>query len=148
MFDLDLCFTAIRTTGVLTQSVAAAATPATNVLDMGADNIRLEGKKQLFLKVLCTEALAGTGTTMTIDLETDTAVGMATACKQVMRIGPIPKARCIAGVMLVNQQLPAQTYQRYWRVRFTGDNTFETTGSLIAWLDDSAEPSVPQLDTI
>jgi len=150
MFDINNCLTAVLTTNVLEQQIcnAGATEASTNYMDLGKANLQIaNGKKTPILKFRVTEAFAGTGTTLTIDLESDTDSGFATALKQVIRLGVIPKARLVAGALL-QFPLPPEKYQRYLHGYFTGDNTFETTGKAIMWIEDGADGDVAQFDKI
>ena len=153
MLDVKNCFTYAYSAGTAAdfeQAIcnAGAAEASTNLIDLGVDGVDLVGDNLPYLVVKSTEICAGTGTTLTITLENDTAVGFNTALKQVFSTGAIPKARTTAGTILVNQQLPAGRYSRYMRLMFTGDNTFETTGKVVAYLAASPEPNGALLDQV
>lgn len=151
MMDLNNCFTYLYSAGTIEdfkQRVANAGTEVSeNIIDLDAANLEIaSGRKAPVLKVLVTELFAGSGTTLQIVLETDTDSGFATAKKQVFMTGDIPKGRCAAGVYLINQALPAQIFQRWLRLNFVVDGNMETSGKIIAWIDDAPESGVTQLD--
>jgi len=140
--DMNLTLTRVAATGVIEQSVcdAGASEMCVNWLTMpkAANRIGV-GANKMCLKVRCTEDFVGTGTVISFKLESDTDAGFATALKQHMIVGPIPKARAVAGVLLVNQAVPACEVQKYLGLRCVGDNTFETTGKIIAWFEEECE---------
>jgi len=151
MFDIHNCYTAVLTTNVIEQRVCdgGATEASTQYIDHGAEGMKLGGGvRPPILKVLVTEIFAGTATVLTITLETDTDSAFGTALKQVMVLAAaIAKAKLTVG-KLFQFALPHQVYQRYSRLYFEGDNTFETTGKVKAWIDSDPDPAQAQLDIV
>jgi len=153
MLDLNNCFTYAYSAGTeedLAQRICngGATEASTNYIDLNVEGLNITGAKGPFLIVRSTEICAGTGATLTITLETDTDDGFASDLKQVFSTGAIPKARTAAGAVLVNQQLPVGNLSRFIRLMFTGDDTFETTGKVVAYLSDGPEPDVTLIDQV
>ena len=150
MFDFNTCYTANRTTMALEQRVCdgGASEASTNHIKAGKASAKLGGGKSgPYLKIMVTEAFAGTGTTLAIYMETDTDSGFASALKQVIHLGTIAKASLVAGTVF-SIKLPFAIWQRYRRLYFTGDNTFEATGKIVAWEDEAPDPAQSQIDMI
>ena len=114
---------------------ASGATVSTNVVDLGAAGDAI-GRERYF-HILVKEAVAGTLTTVTFALYTDSAVGMGTQTL-VWSSAAIAKATLVAGYQVAKFRLPAGM-KRYSRVTYTTDNTMETTGQFDAWLGDAGD---------
>ncbi len=82
------------------------------------------------LLVISTVICAGTGTTLTINLETDDEITF-TSATLLASSGAIAKANTAAKTVLWDVVIPPRN-RRYLRLNFVGDSTFETTGSVIA----------------
>lgn len=149
MFDRGLCFTFTESLGTeadFYQAITGDAASA-NLIDLDVANLNIAAGRPLYLVVKVGSAFV-TLTSLEIALETDTAVGFATAKKQVM-INNVALASLTAGAVVVNQALPVQKYQRYMRVYFNVVGSNPGSGSTIcAYLTDSPEEAMSQLDLV
>jgi AAA+ ATPase superfamily predicted ATPase len=93
--------------------------------------------------VLATEILAGTGTTVTITLVTDGDVAFGSATTLITSTA-IANANTAAGKVLLEVVIPPMV-ERYLRIIYTTDNTFETTGRIAAWIDLNIEKTIDKL---
>jgi hypothetical protein len=100
-------------------------------------------KSGAVLHVLATEILAGTGTTVTITLVTDGDVAFGSATTLITSTA-IAKANTAAGKVLLEVVIPPMV-ERYLRIIYTTDNTFETTGRIAAWIDLNIEKTIDKL---
>jgi hypothetical protein len=84
------------------------------------------------------ESFAGTGTTLTISLVTATASDQTTGQKVLYSTPAMAKASLTAGRNPIILPLPPQAFDgsslRYLGIKYAGDNTFETTGKITAFL--------------
>ncbi len=146
MLDMNNCFTATLTTNVRKQAITGDAA-STNLIDLDAANVQMGvGRIQPRLKVRVIDAFDNL-TSLEIALETDTAVGFATAKKQIM-IFNVAAAALIAGALVVDCPLPAQKYQQYMRLYFNVVGSNPAAGSLVGYLDDGADSGISQLDLV
>ena len=107
---------------------SGATEASTDYIDtLAAGNAIAPGARLL---VVSTAICAGTGTTLTISLQTcaESAFGSPTT---LVASAAIAKAATTAGTVLMDVVIPPGVL-RYLRVMYTGDNTFETTGSVVA----------------
>lgn len=114
---------------------ASGATVSTSVVDLGADGDAIG--RERYLHILCTEAVAGTLTTVTFSLYTDDDEAFGSPVLK-WASAAIAKATLVAGYQVAKFRLPAGM-QQYTRVTYTTDNTMETTGMFSAWLGDAGD---------
>ena len=114
---------------------ASGATVSTSVVDLGADGDAIG--RERYLHILCTEAVAGTLTTVAFALYTDDDEAFGSAAV-LWSIPAVAKATLVAGYKVAKVRLPAGA-QQYTRVTYTTDNTMETTGKFSAWLGDAGD---------
>ena len=120
------------------EPVADAAIPSTSVV--GLLTAGDAEARRMRLHVLITEAFAGTGTVVTFTLQTDSAVGFGTAVT-LWTLPTVAKATLVAGYRVTGKggvPLPSNC-DRYLRMLYTTDGTFETTGILDAYLSNDAD---------
>lgn len=114
---------------------AAATEVSEDVVDLLAAGDAIG--RERYLHVLVTEAFAGTGTTCTFVLETDDNEAMASAA-DIYTSAAIAKATLVPGYKAVRVRIP-KGCERYLRLSCEGDDTFETTGKITAWLGDAGD---------
>jgi hypothetical protein len=103
-----------------------------DVYDFGVASPNVAKGEPITLLFTVDEVFAGTATTLTITLQSssDNAVADPYADIAGITTGAIAKATLVAGYNFT-LTLPAfAVYERYLRVMYTGDNTFETTGKI------------------
>ena len=110
---------------------------STNYFDFGSANNWAKGEPMAV--VITTDVLfAGTATTLTISLVTATASDLTTGQVVLYSTPAIAKASLTAGrapiVLPVPPLAESGSAQRYFGIKYVGDNTFETTGSMTAYL--------------
>ena len=126
------------------EPVTQAAIPSTNVVDLagaGDEILKYDAElRKIRLHVLITEAFVGTGTTLTVVLQTDSDVAFGSAAT-LWSAGAVAKAALVAGYRVTGEggvPLPSGC-ERYLRMLYTPDDTFETTGILDAYLSNDAD---------
>lgn len=112
-----------------------AATPA--LADEG-----MSGPELWLILQVGTAFTAGGAATMTITLESDSAVGLATSPVVHYTSPAIPVASLVAGFTAVRVQLPSGDYKRYLGVRFTIATGPMTAGTISAYLTPDAQRNV------
>lgn len=137
--DAELIFSGTKASG-------AAITVGQDIASSGANNASYDIdtlaagdaiKSGAVLHVLATELCAGTGTTVTITLQTCAEATFASPTT-IFSSGAIAKANTVAGTKLVQAVIPVGVL-RYLRLVYTTDNTFETTGAMAAWISLNQE---------
>lgn len=131
--DSELIFSGTMVAGVetgqrISSSGATASTDYIDTLALG-DAFR----PGIRFHVVATELLAGTGTTITIDLQCHEDSSFSTGTVTLFSTGALAKAGTAAGTVLADVVIPSGC-ERYLRVVYTADNTFETTGRISAYL--------------
>lgn len=126
------------------QAVTATAI-STNVLDLNPDGFGLSnavqdigvGDETVYLVVMTVTTITDTGSdaTLIVTLESDTAVGLATAPVVHYSSGTLAFATyATAGTVVVQTPLPLGDYKRYLGVRYTVASGPFTAGALTAFL--------------
>jgi len=131
--DAELILSGTTTAGVdIGQRISGSgATYSTDYVDtLAAGEAMKSGAR---LHIVATEILAGTGTTVTISLETDSVSTFNSALVTLIATAAIAKASTVAGTVLLDVAIPLGV-KRYLRVKYTTDNTFETTGRISAYI--------------
>lgn len=86
------------------------------------------------IKIVSDVIFAGAGTMVTIALQTDNVSTFDSgALKTLLTTGAIAKAATAAGTVLLDAVIPSGVL-RYLRVLYITDDTFETTGSVSAYI--------------
>ncbi len=113
------------------------ATEYSTAIDFGSANNFAKGEP-LAVFIAVTENFAGTGTTLTISLVTATASDLTTGQKVLYSTPAMAKASLTAGRAPIVLPLPPLAFEgsalRYFGLKYVGDNTFETTGKITAYL--------------
>lgn len=117
--------TAISTNVIDTRSVSGLPASA----DLGAGS----GVGHLYLVVQTIQAF-NTLTSLTITLESDSAVGLGSAPVVHFSTGAIALAALTANTILARVTLPSADYKRYLGLRYTVTGTNPTQGSILAYL--------------
>ena len=126
------------------EPVASGAIASTNVVDLagaGDEILKYDAEaKKMRLHILILEAFAGTGTAVTFAFQTDSDVAFGSAAT-LWTTGAVAKATLVAGYRVTGQGgLPLPDgCERYLRMLYTTDDTFETTGILDAYLSNDAD---------
>lgn len=143
--DSELIFSGTKASGAaITIGQAITASGATNGsydIDTLAAGDAI--KSGAVLHVVATELFAGTGTTVTISLVTDSDVAFGSATT-LYSTAAIAKASTVAGTVLAEIVIPPKV-ERYLRIIYTTDNTFATTGRVAAWIDLNVEKTLDGL---
>ena len=115
---------------------SGAAEASENIYDFGVASPNVAKGEPLTLLFTVITAFTGTGTTLTVTLQSssDNAVADAYADIAGISTGAIVKATLVAGYQFTLTLPASATYERYMQVMYTGDNTFETTGSITCQL--------------
>lgn len=113
---------------------AGASEASENYYDFGVASPNIAKGQPMGILFTVTEVFAGTGTTLTITVQSssDNAVADAYADITGITTGAIAKATLVAGYQFYMPLPPFATYERYMQILYTGDNTFETTGKISA----------------
>lgn len=130
--DAELIMSGTMVAGVETgQRISASgATASTDYIDtLAAGDAMKPGAR---IHIVATEILAGTGTTVTIALQTDGDVAFGSPVTLLVTAA-IAKAATAAGTVLLDSTIPYGV-ERYLRVVYTTDNTMETTGRISAYI--------------
>jgi hypothetical protein len=111
---------------------AGAAEESENVYDFGVASPNVAKGEPITLLFTVDEVFAGTATTLTITAQSssDNAVSDGYANITGITTGAIAKATLAAGYNFVMVLPPFAVYERWLRIMYTGDNTFETTGRI------------------
>jgi len=111
---------------------AGAAEASTNYYDFGVASPNVGKGEPIELLFTVTEVFAGTATTLTVTAQSssDNAVADAYADISGITTGAIAKALLVVGYTFTLKLPPGAAYERYLQILYTGDNTFETTGSI------------------
>lgn len=112
-----------------------AATPA--LVDEG-----MSGPELWLIAQVMTSFTAAGAATLTITLESDSAVGLATAPVVHYTSPAIPVASLVAGFTAVRVQLPSGDYKRYMGARFTVATGPMTAGVINVFLTPDAQRNV------
>ncbi len=114
-----------------------AATEYSSAIDLGSAKNFAKGEP-LAAVIIVDEVFAGTGTTLTISPVTATASNLTTGQVTLYSTPAIAKASLTAGRAPIVLPLPplaeSGSAQRYFGLKFVGDNTFATTGKMTAYL--------------
>jgi hypothetical protein len=112
---------------------------STSYVDFGSA-VNFGKGEPLAVVITVDELFAGTGTTLTISLVTATASDLTTGQVVLYSTPAIAKASLTAGRAPIVLPLPplaeSGSAQRYFGLKFVGDNTFETTGKMTAYLTE------------
>ena len=122
------------------QEVCDAGTTeySTNVVDLGAEGDA--EAKRMRLQIIVNEVFAGSGTTLTVSLETDDNSSFSSATT-LWSTAAIAKATLAAKYRITGPSglvLPSGC-ERYLRLKYVADATFATTGKLDAFLTHDAD---------
>ena len=116
---------------------AGATEYSENAIDLGAARNIAKGRT-LYVVIIVDVLFAGTGTTLTISVVSATNNDLTTGQVVLIATPAIAKGSLTAGrvpIVLALPPLPESGgAQRYLGLKFVGDNTFETTGSVTAFL--------------
>lgn len=117
---------------------------STNVLDLNPDGYGLASNLQdigigeeVYLVVMTTTTITDTGSdaTLIVTLESDTAVGLATAPVVHISTGTLAFATyATAGTIIFQGKLPVADYKRYLGVRYTIASGPFTAGAITAFM--------------
>ena len=142
MLDAELIFSGTKASGaaaLVGQSVAASGvTNASYDIDTLAAGDAM--KSGAIFKAIATEIFAGSGTTVTVALTTDSDVAFGTATT-LFTTGAIAKASTVAGTVLCQIVIHVGV-KRYLRVVYTTDNTFATTGRIASFIVLNPEKTI------
>lgn len=134
--DAELIFSGTKASGaaaLVGQRVNAAGVTTNGSYDIDTLAAGDAIKSGAYFKAIATEVCAGTGTTLTISLVTDSDVAFGSATT-LFTTGAIAKANTAAGTILCQVPIPVGV-ERYLRVIYTCDSTsFETTGKVAAFI--------------
>ena len=108
---------------------SSGTTASTDYIDTLAAGDALKAGARL--RIVATELFAGTGTTITCDLECHEDSSFSSGTIKLFSTGAIAKAATVAGTVLADVVIPTGCEQ-YLRMLYTADNTFETTGKVSA----------------
>ncbi len=121
---------------------------STNLINLGANAKVISGMtKPIWLIVRVGTAAFNTLTSLEIALETDTAVGFATALKEI-RMWHFALAKLTAGALLINQPLPHAKIQQYIRLYYNVVGSNPSTGGLVSYLAEGPEPAEVAVDQV
>ena len=158
ILDLQTTFSgAVAADGTKTAQAITATAISTNVVDTrspsggpAAVDLGIIGGQGGLWLIVQTIAAFNTLTSLTITLESDTAVGLGTANVVHYSTGAILLAALTANTVLVRTQLPSSSYKRYVGLRYTVGGTNPTLGSVLAYLtfDHGYNPIYPGNFTI
>ena len=128
--DSELIMSGTMVAGVETgQRISSSgATASTDYIDALAKGDAFKSGARVH--VVATELFAGTGTTITVALETGSTNSCGTT---LISTAAIAKASTVAGTVLLDAAIPLGCL-RYLRMVYTADNTFETTGRISAYI--------------
>lgn len=108
-----------------------------NAINLGTARNIAKGR-QLYVVIVTDVLFAGTGTTLTISVVTATADDLTTGQKVLISTPAIAKGSLTAGRIPIVLALPPLPESggglQYLGLKFVGDNTFETTGSITAFI--------------
>ncbi len=131
ILDNELCLSSAQ------RICDTGATEYSSPIDLGVARNAAKGEP-LAVVINFDEAFAGTGTTLTISLVTATASDLTTGQKVLYSTPAMAKASLTAGRAPLILPLPPLAFegsaQRYFGLKYVGDNTFETTGKVTAYL--------------
>ena len=139
ILDLQTMFSGtVAVDGTKTAQAIVATAISTNVLDLrnaATPALVDEGFSgpEIWLEVTVIQAF-NTLTTLTITLESDSAVGLATLPVVHFSSGAIALAALTANTNVVRVQVPSADYKRYVGLRYTVGGANPTLGSLVAHL--------------
>ena len=130
ILDSELIFSGTVSSGTWTgQRISASgATASTDYIDTLAAGDAI--KAGATLKIVATAIMAGTGTTLTCALTTDSDSAFGSEVT-LFSTGAIAKASTAANTVLAQVVIPVGV-KRYLRMVYTTDNTMETTGRVFA----------------
>lgn len=144
ILDLQTMFSGtVAADGTKTAQAITATAISTNVLDLrnaatpAAVDEGLVGANTWL--VIQTIAAFNTLTSLTITLESDTAVGLGSAPVVHFSTGAILLAALTANTVLARVQLPSADYKRYLGLRYTVAGTNPTLGSILAYLTNGVD---------
>lgn len=128
------------------QAVTADAI-STNVIDLGPlggatanTNRDIGAGKQLYLHSVVTTAFTtGDAGTLTVTLESDSAVGLdSSATVHLTAASAVAAATMVAGYWLAKGiPLPAGAYERYLGLRYTTNTGDFTAGKVTSWISEN-----------
>lgn len=142
ILDMQLMFSGtVAADGTKTGQALTATAISTNVIDLRqaatpatADEGMLGFAEQWLIVQVQTAAAGGDAAkTLTITLESDSAVGLATAPVVHYSTTAITGATLVAGYTAVRVQLPSADYKRYLGIRYTVSAGF-TSFNILAYL--------------
>jgi hypothetical protein len=112
-------------------------TEYSTAIDMGIAKNMAKGEP-LAVVITVDEVFAGSATTLTISLVTATASDLTTGQVVLYSTPAIAKASLTAGrkpiILPVPPRAESGSDQRYFGLKYYGDNTFQTTGKMTAYL--------------
>ncbi len=147
MLDIGNCFTYAYSLGTFadfSQDFTSGDEPSTNLINLDAADLNIAAGRPLFLVVIVTTVASLTD--CEIVLETDTAVGFATAKKQVA-MWNLLEAQMTEGAVIIKQARPVQKYQQFMRLKVFPNGGAQTV-SLCAFLTDTPETAMAHIDQI
>lgn len=148
IIDLQTTFSgSTAADGTKTGQAVTATAISDNVLDLRNsatptlvdEGIQLE---DLWLVVQCDQSAdfaAAAAATLTITLESDSAVGLGTTPAVHYATAAIGKATLVKGYTAVRTLLPSADYQRYVGLRYTVATGPMTAGGILAYLTPTAQ---------
>lgn len=147
--DLQTMFSgAVAADGTRTGQAVTVTAISTNVLDLRqaatpalVDEGIIGGELFLVVQVGTTFTAAGAAT-LTITLESDSAVGFATAPVVHYSTAAIPVASLVAGYVATRLELPLADYKRYLGVRYTVATGPMTAGNIFAFLTPNVQRNI------
>ena len=111
---------------------AGAAEASEDVYDFGVASPNVAKGEPITLLFTVDEIFAGTATTLTVTLQSSSDNAVTDAYADIVGIttGAIAKATLAVGYNFTMTLPSAAVYERWLRVMYTGDATFETTGKI------------------
>lgn len=147
MIDIASCFTYAYSDGSVAdfkQTITSDAA-STNFIDLDKAGIKISNVKGPFLIVRVVGDFA-TIVSMNIRVQTDSDDGFATTLRDIMQVR-FAAAAMINGALLINQQLPFLSLQRYLRL-FFDVFTSNSNGGVVAYLATGPEPHTVDVDQV
>lgn len=116
-----------------------------NAIDLGTARNIAKGRP-LYVVIVVPEIFAGTGTTLTISVVTATEDDLTTGQVVLLSTPAIAKGSLTAGRVPIVIALPPLPESggalQYLGLKFVGDNTFETTGKIDAFIALDAQTNI------
>lgn len=149
ILDLQEKFSGTTTAaGVTTGDAITVTAISSTVLDLRNGSLALADEgisgPEMWLVVQVTDnAFTAAGAaTLTVTLESDTAVGLGASPVVHITTAAIGKATLIVGFNILRQQLPSADYKRFLGLRYTVATGPMTAGNVIAFLTPDVQRNV------